>query len=82
VQWSGKVLNISQGGLALFLTRRFEVGTILAIEMQGANGRSSGTLLARVSHLHREQLGEWYVGCSFINPIEEDELQALLAGTA
>jgi hypothetical protein len=81
MQWGGKVLNISRDGLALFLGRRFEVGTILAIELQGVSGYSSGTLLARVAHLHPTEYGQWFVGCAFINPLEEDDLRALLAET-
>lgn len=77
MQWTGKICDISKGGIGIALTRRFELGTLLTIEIQEADGRSSGTLLARVVHVTPHSLGGWVVGCCFTNELGEDEVRAL-----
>jgi hypothetical protein len=76
--WLGTVFNISRGGVGLVLHRRFETGTLLAIELQGRDGLSSGTLLARVAHVTPRGDAEWTVGCAFVHELSEDDLKALV----
>lgn len=77
-QWQGKIRNLSRGGLAIALRRRFEIGTILAIGMQGPADGARNTFLARVAHVATQTDGSWLLGCSFKTPLTEEELQALL----
>ncbi len=78
LQWPGKVRNLSGGGIALRLARRFEAGTVLAIDVQGRDERIVQTLLARVIHVLLQNDGSWLLGCSFTNPLSESDLKALL----
>ena len=76
-QWTGKVRDISQGGMGIALSRRFELGTLLSVEIQEADGRSSGSLLARVVHVTPHSGGGWLIGCCFTNELGEDEVKTL-----
>jgi hypothetical protein len=75
--WLGKVRDVSTGGIALTLTRPFEAGTILILELE-----AEATELRRVIevvHAAPETDGHWVIGCVFANPLGEDELQILLS---
>jgi hypothetical protein len=79
VEWPGKIRNLSRGGLALSLTRRFEVGTVLSIDVQGPGGEGDmGTVLARVCHISTQPDGSWLLGCSFTKLLSEEDLKAFL----
>ena len=78
LQWPGKVRNLSAGGIAVRLARRFEAGTVLAIDVQGRDEGVLHTVLARVIHVMLQDDGSWLLGCAFTNPLSEDDLQALL----
>jgi hypothetical protein len=79
MQWTGKVQNISRGGLSLVLGRRFELGTLLAIEVQGKDGHSSArTLLARIVHIALQGPNTWVMGCKFSSELSDEELKVLL----
>jgi hypothetical protein len=78
MQWQGKLCNLSRGGVAITLARRFEVGTILAIGVQGQSEQVLGTVVARVAHVSNQADGSWLHGCSFTKPISEEDLKELL----
>jgi hypothetical protein len=78
MQWQAKVRNISRGGTALTMGRRFEVGTFLTIEIQGMHGESLATLMAKVAHVTAQPGGMWLLGCSFTQELAEADLQSLL----
>jgi hypothetical protein len=78
VEWPGKIRNLSCGGLALSLARRFEIGTVLSIDMQGRAEGDLGTVLARVAHVSMQNDGSWLLGCAFTKLLTEDDLKALL----
>ena len=77
LQWPGKIRDLSRGGVAIILTRRFEVGTLLAVEVQG-QAEAVGTLLARVARVTLQKDGSWLMGCSFTKLLSEEDLKALL----
>jgi hypothetical protein len=76
--WYGKVRDVSAGGLGLVLGRRFEVGTVLVVEVGGLAPRPPKSLIARVAHT--QALGEhrWLVGCAFLSRLSAEKLQAVL----
>jgi hypothetical protein len=78
LQWPGKICNLSRGGVALALARRFEVGTVLAIDVQGKAAESVTSVLARVVHVKLQSDGGWLLGCAFTKPLSEDDLKMLL----
>jgi hypothetical protein len=75
--WLGRVQDLSTGGIALLLTRRFEPGTALHVEL-AAKGEGSRPLLVRVIHATPESENHWLIGCAFACPLSEAELQTFL----
>jgi len=62
--WWGKIQDISTGGIALRIRRRFEVGTLLVIEpLSGSEAQQS--LLVRVIRATKQARGGWLLGCEF-----------------
>lgn len=77
--WPARVRDLSSGSIGLHLTRRFEPGTLLVIELEKKELALSHTLVARVVNATPSQSGSgWMVGCTLANKIAEDDLQALL----
>ncbi len=76
--WSGRVQNLSRGGLNLVVSRRFEPGTLLQIELQGPRDPEPRTVLARVVHARPCDANHWALGCSFPWELGEELLRALL----
>lgn len=79
-EWMGKIRDISQGGIGIVLGRRFELGTLLSVEIRDASGLSSGNLLARVVHVTPHTSGGWVIGCCFTNEIGEDDVKRFADG--
>jgi len=77
LQWPGEVRNLSAGGIALRLERRFEPGTVLAMDVQGRDESILRTLFARVMHVMLQNDDSWLLGCAFTNPLSEEDLKAL-----
>jgi hypothetical protein len=74
--WTAHLVDVSLEGLGLVLSRRFEPGTILSLEVPGACG-SLRTLLGRVVNVRAMPDRTWRVGCRLINPLTDEDLQAL-----
>jgi hypothetical protein len=77
VPWPGKLCDLSAGGVALRLARRFEIGAMLAIDVRGPSETVLATLFARVAHVSLQSDGGWLLGCAFTNPLNEEDIKAL-----
>jgi hypothetical protein len=75
--WLAQIRNVSQGGLALVLRRRFEPGAGLAVELLGADPETSSTVLVRVVHVCAQPDEFWLLDCAFLSDLSEDEVQVL-----
>ena len=67
--WPAHIESISRGGLKVVISRRFEVGTILKVEVPLAGAESSFVFLARVVRAAPESIGGWGLGCAFLQEI-------------
>jgi hypothetical protein len=74
--------DLSARGVNLTLFHPFLPGSVLALELVGAELGVTRWLLARVVHVAEQQPGEWVVGCAFDRSLTEAELQSLLLGPA
>jgi hypothetical protein len=70
--WGGTVKDVSAGGLKLDLCFPFRPGTYLAVDL------SSRSLVCRVVHVHDRRDGAWTLGCEFIKPLTDSEVELLL----
>src|SRR5262245_39683298 len=82
VLWSAKVLDISAGGLRLVVSRRFEIGTVLRLEVHSGLQQAPWTFLARVIHARPQTGGDWALGCAFARELDEEDLRAFNAEKA
>ena len=62
-RWEATIRDISRGGILLSLSRRFERGACLAIELPGKQGELPYTTLVRVANIEPETTGSWAHGC-------------------
>jgi hypothetical protein len=75
--WAAEVQNVSAGGIALVLGRRFEPGTVLMVVPQRQTELPS-SLLVRVAHTQPHGVGQWLVGCRLACHMGEDDWRELL----
>jgi hypothetical protein len=76
--WPLVVQDVSAGGIGLLLARRCEPGTELSVELTGDAGRAPRSLPVKVVHVRKELHGHWAHGCTFLTPLDDAELLALL----
>jgi serine/threonine protein kinase len=76
--WTGRIQDISATGVCLLLRRRFEPGTMLTAELQGATESITKTMLVRVLHVQEQARRSWSIGCSFDRELSDMELKALV----
>jgi hypothetical protein len=66
--WGATVENISAGGIGLTLCYPFKPGTYLAISLQALD--NPRTLLGRVVHVADQSDGKWFIGCEFVQQLD------------
>ncbi len=76
--WMARIVDISTTGIGVILRQRFPSGTLLTIEMQNSAGDLSRTLQTKVVHTTPHPEGGWVSGCTFVNPLTEEDLKVLL----
>jgi len=74
--WGATVRDISTTGIGLTLCYPFPTGTYLAVELElpEAPERAS-SFLTRVVHAEDLPDGTWRVGCEFVKPLSDSELE-------
>jgi hypothetical protein len=78
--WSGRVHDISQGGIGLILQHRFNPGTNLLVDLRETAGDVLRTVRARVMHataILDDGNPCWLLGCVFDRPLDETAFAAL-----
>src|SRR5947209_17899419 len=76
--WPATVLDISSGGFQLLLSRRFEPGTLLVVDVRDPTGQATRMLVARVVRVSALTRGRWIHGCAFSVPLSPEDLDSLL----
>jgi serine/threonine protein kinase len=76
--WPATVQDLSTGGIGLVVSRRFEPGTVLAVNLEGSDQKVSRTETVAVVRVIPQAFGHWLVGCIFQQPLSPEELQTLL----
>src|ERR1700722_11711371 len=76
-RWSAIVSDISQGGVRLQVSRRYQPGAGLAIELPAKDGQENCTFFAKVVHVRVQADGLWVHGCQFVSPLSHDEIKRL-----
>lgn len=81
-RWDGAMCDLSKGGVRVRLTRRFEKGTPLALELPGDGTREPSVCFVKVVHVKRDADGAWMLGCEFLSELSDDEMQRLLTANS
>ncbi len=77
--WGATVRDISTSGIGLTLCYPFPAGSYLAVDLDLPESRGPApSLLARVVHAQDMPDGMWQVGCEFVKPLTEGELELVL----
>src|SRR5262249_39835014 len=76
--WQGTVQDLSVAGIGVLLERRFEPGTVLAVELRSPDHSVTRTLEMCVIRVSRAGQKRWLVGCVFTQPLSKEELRQLL----
>ena len=75
--WGATVRDISTNGIGLTLCFPFRAGTYLAIDLKEADG-AMRNLLTRVVHTVDQPDGTWHIGCEFVKPLSESDLEVIV----
>jgi hypothetical protein len=76
--WPATVLDISCGGFQLLVSRRFEPGTLLVVDVHDPTGQATRMLVARVVRVSSLTRGRWIHGCAFSMPLTAEDVGSLL----
>lgn len=74
LSWGAMVNDISPGGVSVTLCYPFRAGTYLAIDLQHPNGMVH-TLMVRVVYAQDQIDGMWRLGCEFLKPMTQSDLE-------
>ena len=77
IWWGATVRDLSSTGIGLKLCFPFRPGTFLAVDLLGPLG-GSRTLLTRVVHARDLADGTWHVGCEFVKPLSDGEVDEVV----
>ncbi|MBI1832378.1 MAG: PilZ domain-containing protein [Planctomycetes bacterium] len=77
LSWGAMVHDVSSSGLAVTLCYPFKPGTFLAVDLQSP-GAMVRTLMVRVVHVHDRNDGQWRLGCEFVKPLTQSDMDLIL----
>ncbi len=77
--WPATIQDVSQAGVGLLINRSFAPSTALSLRVQLKGRASNRPLLVRVKHCTAQPNGDWLAGCTFVVPLKDDELRALIS---
>jgi hypothetical protein len=78
-----RVLNISQGGIALHIGEPIEVGALLTIQLYSSLTKPvSPSMEIHVVHASCQAYGTWVLGAEFSTQLSQTELQCYLSGSS
>ena len=72
-----KVIDLSTGGACLRTSRRFEVKTLLQLDLVDSRDQSVYHYPIQIRWVKRQD-SDWVLGCAFVNSIEEGDLERIL----
>jgi hypothetical protein len=77
LSYPATIHNLSTGGLALKLARRFEAGALLLVHLENPDKSLFFLKLVQVRYQRADTVG-WYHGCIFPMQFSPEQLEALL----
>jgi hypothetical protein len=78
--WGARVRNVSRTGAALVMAREVMAGAVLAVTLEGLRGRFARPVLMRVNRVRSEGDSRWVVGCTFVTPLADADIEEMVMG--
>jgi len=78
-RWPAWIIDLSVNGVCLRMPRRFEIGSGLEITFSVPHENQTLTQMAQVRWLKAAESKSWLLGCEFLNPIEPETLDTIIA---
>jgi c-di-GMP-binding flagellar brake protein YcgR len=75
VRLSGRIRDVSRGGIKLVVNRAFGAGSLLSVQLPAEEGHPAITVLAFVVYVNTLEADEWALGCNFARQLTDDELR-------
>jgi hypothetical protein len=73
-----RIKNVSTSGVGLVLSKKVDVGALLAVGVNNKAKNFARNLLVRVVHVTEQSKGSYLVGGTFQTPLTYEELVALV----
>jgi hypothetical protein len=70
--------NLSATGIGLLLGKPLDYGLFVTVVLTGVHSNKKYTLAAHAVHSTHQPTGEWLVGCQFVDPLSDEDLDDLL----
>jgi hypothetical protein len=74
-----RVVNISQGGLALHAAEKFDAGTRLTIKLKSERVPTAVAMKVHILHALEQPNGTWMMGAEFVDVLGEEQVRAILS---
>ena len=71
--------NLSATGIGLLLAKPLDHGLFLTIQLKSSNSNKKYSLAAHAIHSTEQATGDWLVGCQFVEPLTDEDLDDLLS---
>jgi hypothetical protein len=78
IMWPATIRGISAERVALVFQRRFEPQTSLSLSLPETGSDSTTCVFARVTRVEPLGDGRWLLDCTFVSPLTEERLGAIL----
>jgi hypothetical protein len=75
--WPATIEDVSRTGVAVAADVECRRGAVLVVKTEGLAGRFARPILVRVANV-RGRAGRWVIGCTFVTPLAEEDIEALL----
>ena len=73
-----ELADVSRTGIALLCDANWQRGSVLVASLEGMAGRFERPVMLRVANARKRRDGRRQLGCYFVVPLGEEEMQALL----
>jgi len=76
--WHGECQDLCTEGIRLAIERSFQPQTVLQIELESPNPLPVNLLLARVRWASRNAAGGYFLGCTLLQSLKDDDISSLI----
>ena len=72
------IMDLSRTGVGLIMSKPLAIGMRILLNLRTADGSRSFDMYAQVVRCFRQVTADYFLGCKFANPLNEEDLEYLL----